>query len=518
MRARRTFRLPGTFLCLLLLCSCATEDSFYPPRPADVTMNAEAGRKDFLYLTLRLENGEQLPFVLDTGTSRTLFAKSLEPKLGKRLGTELLWGWGKKTNASIYAAPKLYLGNTPLRMGSTVCTADLTRLSKEVGHPVAGILGMDCLWHYCLQLDFAAGKIRFLDPGHEDAANMGTVYPIIFSHSGRPDIHHQRLTGGPKVNLLVDSGFDGDGAWASGPFGELREQQLLNASGTATAVASGRLYFPKCIWDGETYTNIVIGGGGDLIGLRFLTRHLVTLDFPKRRMYLKRQSVGPLSDEWLPFLKTTPMEVLNPVIKAVLHEDANAARLALARIEQSNAPALVKTVARKLVATLEETPKPSPADMPPQITQLSLGDARPELAKVGWLKPAANRIPPNDEIESPLLDSGKIYATGLFAHSPSRYVYDLGGKWPTLCGQAGLHTAYQPYGSVVFIIKADGKEVFRSKVIRGQAKASYDIDVTGVKTLELIVDKAGDRNGGNWALWLDPTLFREPPKDAKKDP
>lgn len=25
-------------------------------------------------------------------------------------------------------------------------------------------------------------------------------------------------------------------------------------------------------------------------------------------------------------------------------------------------------------------------------------------------------------------DSGKIYSTGLFAHSPSRYVFDLGGK------------------------------------------------------------------------------------------
>ena len=25
---------------------------------------------------------------------------------------------------------------------------------------------------------------------------------------------------------------------------------------------------------------------------------------------------------------------------------------------------------------------------------------------------------------------------------------------------------------------------------------------------ELIVEKATDRNGSNWALWLDPTLYR----------
>jgi hypothetical protein len=28
--------------------------------------------------------------------------------------------------------------------------------------------------------------------------------------------------------------------------------------------------------------------------------------------------------------------------------------------------------------------------------------------------------------------------------------------------------------------------------------------------LELIVEKAEERNGANWGLWLDPTLSREP--------
>jgi hypothetical protein len=156
------------------------------------------------------------------------------------------------------------------------------------------------------------------------------------------------------------------------------------------------------------------------------------------------------------------MEALEPLIMEVLQEDVVAARNALVRIEQSSATELEKTVARKLVATLENEPKPAPADAPPEVTQLPLGDARPEQAEVGWLQPAANRIPLNEHIESPLLDSGKIYATGLFAHSPSRYVYALGGKWKTMRGEAGLHTAFQPYAfGIVCVIKTDGKEVFR---------------------------------------------------------
>ena len=44
--------------------------------------------------------------------------------------------------------------------------------------------------------------------------------------------------------------------------------------------------------------------------------------------------------------------------------------------------------------------------------------------------------------------------------------------------------------------------------MRGPTKPSYDLDLMGVKTLELIVEKAAERNGGNWGLWLDPVLSR----------
>lgn len=53
------------------------------------------------------------------------------------------------------------------------------------------------------------------------------------------------------------------------------------------------------------------------------------------------------------------------------------------------------------------------------------------------------------------------------------------------------------------------KELFRSSIIRGRERPHYDLDVTGVKKLELVVEKSFERNGGNWGLWLEPTLFRE---------
>ncbi len=227
---------------------------------------------------------------------------------------------------------------------------------------------------------------------------------------------------------------------------------------------------------------------------------------------------GAISERRGPF-KVTPERTLDlaqweilqnlaPLAKAVTEEKLKPARAELRRIEEGKASELTKTIARKLAATLEDQPELAPADVAPEITQLPLGDAHAKTAKVGWLKPTANRVPTSAEIESPLLDSGKIYATGLYAHAPARHVFDLGDKWKTLRGEGGLHAAQQSYGSVVFVIKADGKEVFRSSVIRKSAKANYDVNVSGVKTLELIVEDGGNGNGNDWGLWLDPVLSR----------
>ncbi|PYM10173.1 MAG: hypothetical protein DME18_16790, partial [Verrucomicrobia bacterium] len=152
--ALRMPRTLGILFTLLLLCSCATTPE--PPAiiqaselPAEVTMNKDAGRGMWLFVTLRLESGEELPFFVDTGLSVTLFDKSLETKLGKRLGEGRVIHFNSTSGAGIYAAPKLYLGSTPLMTGGTIFAGDLRQPSSLSGRPIMGVLGMDCLCHYC---------------------------------------------------------------------------------------------------------------------------------------------------------------------------------------------------------------------------------------------------------------------------------------------------------------------------------------------------------------------------------
>src|SRR5205823_1751006 len=291
-------RVLGACVCLALLCSCAmapiwfSRDSIPPELPAAVSFNSGAGRGDPLYLTLRLESGEELLFIVDTGAAFTLLDKSLEPGLGKRFGTARGKWLGGKSTAGVYRAPKFYLGDTRLVAGARILTDDL-RPVPLAGQPLRGILGMDCLRHYCIQLDFAARKIRFLDPELPKREELGRAFPLtIFFNSVRTP---ENLAGVKGAKSDIDTGCNFDGTLNSGLFQqELLQQNLVLTNGVARLEES--------IWAGETYTNLnVVQYGGrrfhNLVGLGFLSRHLVTFNFPKRTMYLPPRSAGPLANE-----------------------------------------------------------------------------------------------------------------------------------------------------------------------------------------------------------------------------
>jgi len=122
-----------------LLCSCATQPKGIENAPAQAGLPQEqiicekAG--DPLVVKLRLADGEEVPFLVDTGTSLTALDRSLERWLGLRLGTKRLnkplSSLGSE-KVSVYAAPKLYLGNVPLMTGSTVLVGSVTAPTPTV--------------------------------------------------------------------------------------------------------------------------------------------------------------------------------------------------------------------------------------------------------------------------------------------------------------------------------------------------------------------------------------------------
>lgn len=288
-----------TCVCLLCLCSCATENSVHPILPAESSFIQNDGRENGVFVKVHLESGKELLLVVDSGRPNTILDSSLEPLLGKRLGTSTCFEplLGGPIRVGVYKAPKLYLGNTQLMTSSRVYTYDWHRFDPDL----MGILGMDCLRHYCIQLDFADNKLRFLDPYRLDGHYLGEGFPltILFGLV----IAHADCFGTGKVYFCPDTGCTvADAMLKPRLFNRVLNKHravwtnqfttFSGASKSAAGLSSGE-------FGGQTYSNLTLmewagtWPDGDLIGLPFLARNLVTFNFPKRMMYLKQQAVLP---------------------------------------------------------------------------------------------------------------------------------------------------------------------------------------------------------------------------------
>ena len=174
--------------------------------------------------------------------------------------------------------------------------------------------------------------------------------------------------------------------------------------------------------------------------------------------------------------------------------------------EKNPSESITARKAKHLLALLEPKKLISAADIALSFDSTSLTDLEFLEESVGWRQPTRDRVPVEGDGSCFLEAGGKFAERGLYAHAPSRYAVEIGKKWKRLVGEFGLQAGHG--GSVVFVVRGDDRELFRSETISNPKVGSLDIDVSGVDTLELIVENAGNGNAGDWGVWLEPTLKR----------
>jgi len=191
--------------------------------------------------------------------------------------------------------------------------------------------------------------------------------------------------------------------------------------------------------------------------------------------------------------------VLRPLIDALNQRSGPDIEAALTHLEQNEKTPVLLETARTLAATAGSAKRidPTATDLNP----LPLSNARWSDARVGWGRPATNRLPD----QNPLFIAGsRLFPRGIYAHAPASYSYQLDGKWKTLSGHAGIGDGRR--GTVSFRITGDGRELWRSPLVKPGQLLSFEVPLEGVKQLTLETTDAGDGNGSDWALWLDPQL------------
>jgi alpha-galactosidase len=140
------------------------------------------------------------------------------------------------------------------------------------------------------------------------------------------------------------------------------------------------------------------------------------------------------------------------------------------------------------------------ADGAPTTQSVALGSLDLSVIDQGYGRPQKDR----SISQAPLSIGGQNFEHGVGTHAPSSMLIDLRGaeRFTAMVGVddgAGKKSA-----GVAFRIFADGKSLFGSGVMRlGDAPKRVDLDLRGMKQLELMVDPIGDSINYDHADWAD---------------
>ncbi len=145
-----------------------------------------------------------------------------------------------------------------------------------------------------------------------------------------------------------------------------------------------------------------------------------------------------------------------------------------------------------------------------------LGDYQPTTATLGYGKYSVGSFTFSSEDEGddihigdPIIFGGVEYPHGIFAHAPSRLVYNLGSHaFTELSATLGMIEKIRCGDGVFFIVQADGAEIYRSKLrFPWSDPVEITVPVARVRELVLLVDTGGNDNlDCDWAVWGDPVL------------
>ena len=270
--------------------------------PADLILERFAVNKggDALLVPVKIAGKERL-FIVDTGCTMTTVDSGLlsgEPRASTMMETPQ-----GLTIIKVHAAPEGSIGRLPLGVDS-VLGMELEKFRELSGYPIEGILGMDFLGRHVVHIDFDRGELLFLKSSPKDAGNLlplhgdqGDIPELDAWFSGarnvrfRVDTGHVRLESGSVESLAIRPKMKGD------DFEEIGSTRMHTAGGTRTC--------PLLRWNLIALGGFSVGrpifsesSNGSWIGLGFLSRFIVTFDFPGSKLYLRPGKAYERPDLW----------------------------------------------------------------------------------------------------------------------------------------------------------------------------------------------------------------------------
>jgi hypothetical protein len=230
-----------------------------------------------------------LRMLMDSGSTRTVVDKRLSVHLGKTIRREEMNTPFGPRIGELRRLPQAGLGPVQLSRASICVTDDLQHIREGFGCDIDGIIGMDLLRRQILQIDFDNGRVRLLKSATGD---LGHREEIVYRPSGTPAIEAS-LSGFKPSWFMVDTGctswsmceqdvirplIDAGAAYEPHPSRVRDDSWMIMETCRIRSISIGPF----------THRNVKVATSHvNALGLPYLSRYVVTLDFPGKAVYLK---------------------------------------------------------------------------------------------------------------------------------------------------------------------------------------------------------------------------------------
>jgi hypothetical protein len=143
---------------------------------------------------------------------------------------------------------------------------------------------------------------------------------------------------------------------------------------------------------------------------------------------------------------------------------------------------------------------------PSSNNELTLTEFEPDSVKQGF-----SNLHINQSVNgSPLIINGKKFEIGFGTRAVSEIVYSINGNYSRFTSWIGVDAcaSRNDLASIGFIIKGDGKELYRSGLMTVKDEAVFvDISIKDIHRLELIVSDGGNGTRNDIADWCEPKVY-----------
>ncbi len=161
----------------------------------------------------KIENYDPLWFLIDTGTSDTIIDRSIAAQCLLTRGNDFRFSsFRGSIPAQTTRLDRLELGKLIINNIDAQIT-DLSPQSKQIGRPIAGIIGMNVLSNYLITIDYAKPSLLFADSytGSRPAEFVSVGFVQAADHtdaSNSPPVPKIKITlpGADSQTMLMDTG------------------------------------------------------------------------------------------------------------------------------------------------------------------------------------------------------------------------------------------------------------------------------------------------------------------------